>query len=51
MKDGTPITIVARSEFEIEECLRQGLRPLEEKKKDKKRPAPRAAKKAGTGKK
>jgi len=35
MKDGTPITIAARTHFEVEQCRRQGLRPLEGKKKKK----------------
>jgi len=33
MQDGTPITIAARSLFEVEECLRRGLKPLAKKKK------------------
>jgi len=33
MQDGTPITIAARSPFEVEECLRRGLKPLAKKKK------------------
>jgi len=33
MRDGTPITIAARSLFEVEECLRRGLKPLQKKKK------------------
>lgn len=30
MRDGTPITIAARSEVEAQECLARGLVPLEE---------------------
>ncbi len=33
MKDGTAITIAARSAFEVEECIRRGLKPLDDKKK------------------
>jgi len=33
MRDGTPITIAARSLFEVEECLRRGLKPVSKKKK------------------
>jgi len=33
MQDGTPITIAARSPFEVDQCLRRGLKPLPKKKK------------------
>ncbi|MFQ5428515.1 MAG: hypothetical protein ACE5EZ_05990 [Thermodesulfobacteriota bacterium] len=41
MKDGVPITIAARSPFMKDECLRRGLRPLEDRKK--KKTSPKAA--------
>ena len=44
MKDGTPITIAARSEFQVRECLRMGLTPVEDNKSGKRK----AARKTGT---
>jgi len=35
MNDGTLITIAARSPFEVEQCRKRGLKPLENKKKKK----------------
>jgi hypothetical protein len=37
MKDGSPITIAARSEFQARECLRMGFKPLEDVKSGKTR--------------
>lgn len=48
MKDGVPITIAARSPFMKDECLRRGLRPLEDKKKRK--ASPKSASFAGSKK-
>jgi hypothetical protein len=47
MKDGTPITIAARSEFQVRECLRMGLTPLEDKKSVKKKAVKKTGARAG----
>ncbi len=49
MKDGTPITIAARSEFQARECLRMGLTPLEDKKSVKKKAVKKTVERVGTG--
>jgi len=38
MKDGTPITIEARSDFMRDECQQKGLKPLREAKGKKSSP-------------
>ncbi len=47
MKDGSPITIVAKSEFQVRECLRKGLVPLEDGEKEKKQKTTRARTRTG----
>ena len=50
MEDGTPITIAARSEFQVMECLRQGLTPVETEEKERKKATSRRASRVGSRK-